>query len=386
MTVVAFVAVCPIMLVILAMTTDTADRQGHFIVRRRFVAFRTSYVLVLTVQFEIGFIVIEIPIFPVTRVMAVTAVRSKRTLVDVLFLVTGKAVWLCILEHDSQVAFLACGQQMFAGKRETGHPVVKSLQLPGVFMVARFAFLAFLPLVFVILLVTWVAVCFQLFFVQVSLVAAAAFNIIMLAQQGEFGLFVMVEKYPFPFDLGVATFALRTKTPFVFVVFLVARVAIGRKLDLVQIARVAADTFRFAVFSQQGVLGLFVVIEQYFFPPPIGVAGFALGTKIALVLIVLSVTRIALQRRVLEMFVGMAWLALDFHMLALQREMRFAMVEMRGFPVFLHMAILAFGTQLAFVLVVLFMAAIAFGWCFAVFFLRQMTVFANDLFVQVPAP
>jgi hypothetical protein len=73
-------------------------------------------------------------------------------------------------------------------------------------------------------------------------------------------------------------------------------------------------------------------------------------------------------------------------MLARQREMRFAVVEMRGFPVFLLVAILAFGTQLAFVLVVLFMAAIAFGRRFAVFFLRQMTVFANDLFVQVPAP
>jgi hypothetical protein len=137
-------------------------------------------------------------------------------------------------------------------------------------------------------------------------VAAAAFNIIMLAQQGKFGLFVMVEKYPFPLDLGVATFALGTKTPFVFVVFLVARVAIGRKLDLVQIALMATDAFRLTVFSQQGVLGLFVMIEQYFFPPPIGVAGFALGAKSSLVLVVLSVTRVALQRRVLEMLIRMA--------------------------------------------------------------------------------
>lgn len=85
MTVVAFVTVCPIVLVILTMTTDTTDSEGHFTVRRRFVAFRTAYILVFTVQLEIGFVVVEIPVFPITRVMAVTAVRSQRTLVDVLF-------------------------------------------------------------------------------------------------------------------------------------------------------------------------------------------------------------------------------------------------------------------------------------------------------------
>lgn len=128
MAVIALVPICPVVPVILAMTTyTTADCQCHFIVGRSFVALGATYVLVFSFQLEFGLVVVEIPIFPIPRVVAIPAIRAQRALVHVLLLMTRPAVRLGILECDSQVAFLAFGQQMFSGEREAGKPVVKCL-------------------------------------------------------------------------------------------------------------------------------------------------------------------------------------------------------------------------------------------------------------------
>ena len=77
-----------IMLVILAMTADTTGSQTQFIAGRSFVALGTTDVLVLAIQLESGFIVVEIPVLPVTRVVASLARFSQRAFVSILFFVT----------------------------------------------------------------------------------------------------------------------------------------------------------------------------------------------------------------------------------------------------------------------------------------------------------
>lgn len=51
------------------------------------------------------------------------------------------------------MAFLALGQQVLPGQRESGHQMVELGLLPGLFVMAGFAFLALLPLMLVVLLV-----------------------------------------------------------------------------------------------------------------------------------------------------------------------------------------------------------------------------------------
>lgn len=64
------------------------------------MAINTLEILVLPVQLEAGFIVIEIPALPIAGVVTRVTSCSKSTLVHILFFVTGPAVRLGILEYD----------------------------------------------------------------------------------------------------------------------------------------------------------------------------------------------------------------------------------------------------------------------------------------------
>ena len=79
-------------------------------------------------------------------------------LVFVLFQMTGIAIAGCILEAVGQVATLASGCDVSAGKRKPGFGVVKALDFPGTVTVAFLAIGTGLPLVFVILLVATEAI------------------------------------------------------------------------------------------------------------------------------------------------------------------------------------------------------------------------------------
>lgn len=88
MAVFALVSKRTVVLVILVMAADAACSQGYFIAYRGFVAFGTAYVLVFSIQLELGFIVVEIPVLPVTRVVAILTARSQRAFMCVLLFVT----------------------------------------------------------------------------------------------------------------------------------------------------------------------------------------------------------------------------------------------------------------------------------------------------------
>ena len=163
----------------------------------------------------------------------------------------------------------------------------------------------------------------------------------MFAQQREFGL-VVIECGFLPVLLGMAGLALGPELVLVrlFVVLLVANVAhLGRVLVL--LVDVTLVALHFLVLAQQRILGLLVVIEQDILPVLRGVARLALRTELALVrlVVVLLVARLALQRRVLELVVDVALVALHVDVLARQLELGLVVIEGDCLPVFFDMAL-----------------------------------------------
>ena len=85
--------------VILFVATDTTGRLGQFGAYRILVAIDTLKVLVFAVKFEAGFIVIKIPVLPVSGVVTSITAFSESALVHVLFFVTRPAIRLGLFEH-----------------------------------------------------------------------------------------------------------------------------------------------------------------------------------------------------------------------------------------------------------------------------------------------
>jgi hypothetical protein len=148
---------------------------------------------------------------------------------------------------------------------------------------------------------------------------------------------------------------------------------------------VATDAFCVAVFAQQRVFGFLVMVERDFFPFNIVVTSFTLGAKSSFVFVILLVTVITKLGRIFEFVIQMASCAFNFFVFALQIKFRFAMVEMGRLPVFFLVAILALRPQPAFMFICLFVATVALGGCFPIFFLRGVAVLAKDFAIQVRA-
>src|SRR3989339_1008485 len=100
----------------------------------------------------------------------------------------------------------------------------------------------------------------------------------------------MVEQNFFPFSLNVATFTFGTKAAFMFIVFLVARKTVHRQFFFGHIALVAAAALRGQMLAQQGVFGLFRMVEQNLFPALLKVATLTFLAEIALVRVIFLVT------------------------------------------------------------------------------------------------
>ena len=89
------------------------------------MAIDTLKVLVFSVQLEFCFIVIKVPILPVTGVVAGITALPQSPFMHVLFLVTRPAIRLGILKHHADMAFFALHQYMLSGELESRHPVVE---------------------------------------------------------------------------------------------------------------------------------------------------------------------------------------------------------------------------------------------------------------------
>ena len=73
-----------VVLVVLVMTSGAGRGQHYFLSYRNIVATNTLDFLMLTINLEIGFIVVKVPAFPIPGVMTSSTFRSKRAFMDVL--------------------------------------------------------------------------------------------------------------------------------------------------------------------------------------------------------------------------------------------------------------------------------------------------------------
>ena len=97
---VALVTICAIVLVILVMTSDARGGQYYFFIYRNIVATDALNLFVFPVQFEVGFIVIKIPAFPITGVMASLTLWTQCSFMNVFFFMARTAIRFGILEYN----------------------------------------------------------------------------------------------------------------------------------------------------------------------------------------------------------------------------------------------------------------------------------------------
>ena len=89
------------------------------------MAIDTLKVLMFSIQLELGFIVIKIPVLPVTGVVTGFTAFPESALMHILLFVARPAIRLGLFEHHGYMAFLALNQNMFSGELKLRHPVVK---------------------------------------------------------------------------------------------------------------------------------------------------------------------------------------------------------------------------------------------------------------------
>src|SRR6266571_818466 len=234
-------------------------------------------------QRELRLVVIELDAFPLLLVVAVLALFAELALVALV--------------------------------------VLEGRLLPVLLVVAGLALLAvaaLMSLLVVILAVTADAGLRQLFHRRLAahpaLVTGLALGILVLVAQRVLGVLVVIKIGRLPRLLVVAALALvaeRTLVPLLVVVLPVAGDAFARQVLAVErlVGSVALVALGIVVLAVQRILGVLVVIEAYFLPAPVVVAGLALDAVAALVaflLVDLLMARVTVLRRILVFLVEVA--------------------------------------------------------------------------------
>lgn len=98
-------------------------------------------------------VMIEIPAFPGTRVVAILATRSETQLVLVVVAVTADACRGDVFKRRRQMALVASDLRVRAEQWKPRQTVIKQRTLPGTLVVAAIALPALLSLVLVVLFV-----------------------------------------------------------------------------------------------------------------------------------------------------------------------------------------------------------------------------------------
>lgn len=108
------VAEVAVMHVIAIMATAAYSGRQHFFVHR-FLVTRIAVVgglFMRSVQLEVGFVVIEVPCLPITRVVASLAFRAQLALMHIFLVVARPAIRFRVLERCCGMTFLALYQRM----------------------------------------------------------------------------------------------------------------------------------------------------------------------------------------------------------------------------------------------------------------------------------
>jgi hypothetical protein len=152
---------------------------------------------------------------------------------------------------------------MSAIELESGSCIVIEVpELPVANTVAVLALCTQPAPVHIVFLVAGVAVRRCLVLVQPSRMATLAGRCTMLAEEGEFGVSIMIEGDRFPLLLAVTLVALCPEVGSMNVVLLMAGIAVGRCLIFVECAFVAPVAFGLPVVALQLKRGITVMLEE----------------------------------------------------------------------------------------------------------------------------
>lgn len=259
--------------IVLGVAAVTLHRQFDLLTRLVVTA-RTGQLPMRAGQREPGlFVVIEIPVIPAARVVALAAGLAETALVFVIGTMTIAANARGVLEHAIHVTACAGQRVVQTDQREFGQAVVEGeLLFPARFGMTFFAGVALLPLVYVVGAVAADAGRRQLwhFFARTTAntaaMAAVAGHILVLAFQRKIGVAGVIEFAVLPRRLAVALLAFTAIIAFVYVVATMAVDAGRAQLHFELALFVAAVAVGFGVTAAQRKMGVTVVIEADFFP------------------------------------------------------------------------------------------------------------------------
>lgn len=162
---------------------------------------------------------IEENFFPFSFDVAAFALRAEVTFVRVIFFMTRETIHRQLFFQVNLVTTAAFGSQMLAYQWIFGFfGMVEQNFFPSFFKVAAITFRAETTFMFVIFFMTRYTASLQFFLVQISLMAAGAFEFMMFKEQGILCLFCMVEQNVFPALFYVTRFAFRAEITFVLVI------------------------------------------------------------------------------------------------------------------------------------------------------------------------
>lgn len=222
------------------------------------------------------------------------ALRPQAPLVHIIFLVTGKTSEWCIFIRSGRMTPPAWHVLMLAHQRQTADIVVELRLLPGTLVVTVLALPAFLIFVYIVFLVTAVAICFQMLLINITFVTGSALCLLMLEMQRIFCVFVMIEGDFFPafFDVtGLAFFAKFSFMACFVIIFLMAAIACLGRILVVLLILVTRLALHIDVLTPQRVIRL-AVIKAEFLPLPLVMTVRTFFTQPAFVDVIFLVTTI----------------------------------------------------------------------------------------------
>lgn len=168
-------------------------------------------------------VVIEGHGLPIIGSVAGLAGFPERSFMNIVFLVTAEAVEGRVLEGRGGVAGFAIHRGVFAQKREAAFLVIEDGLSPRLFCMTGVAAGAFLAAVWVVFLVTAIAICRDAMEAIIGM-AGLAGDVSVFTGQGVVGC-AMVEANVFPGLLGVAGGTSRAGAATVFVILLMTVMA-----------------------------------------------------------------------------------------------------------------------------------------------------------------
>jgi hypothetical protein len=231
-------------------------------------------------------VVIKIPQWPGSGVVASFTQGPKSEFVLVILLMTTEAIRFGITEFGGQVALFALNQRMTPRQGKPRFVVVKPIHLPTLVGVATFALWATLTFMFVILFMAAHTLHLSVTVTLDILVARHTFHLGsgMGVAQLKFGL-VVLKKWCLPI-IGIVTVAtFLPKRCHMLIVFFMTGIALLAGL-LEHLPFVTLLAFRFCMLAQQRKVRLVMVETGNFFPRLFGVTTSALASQAVLVFVI----------------------------------------------------------------------------------------------------